>query len=143
MLGGHCVSTKCRRQSVIALSSGEAEFYACVSAISRSIGLQQLCSDWDVKLTIQVGMDSTAGLAMQTRQGLGKAKHISTQYLWAQDCLQDGSIKLTKVNGTRNRADLLTKHLSRPVLESHLNRLGYRFVPSPSSVAAADSNFAT
>ena len=46
MLGKHCIGTKCRHQSSIALSSGVAEFYASVSAISRAIGFKHLLADW-------------------------------------------------------------------------------------------------
>ena len=39
MMGKHCVVTRCTGQSVIALSSGEAELYAAVLACSMANGL--------------------------------------------------------------------------------------------------------
>ena len=127
LLGEHCLATKCRHQSVIATSSGEAEFYALVSGFSRAIGLKQLLDDLRVKVSITVASDSTAGLTMQGRQGLGRAKHISVQFIWAQEVLAAGQIRLQKVAGVKNRADLFTKHLTRATLERHLNHLGHRF----------------
>ena len=70
-------------------------------------------------------MDATAGISMASRQGLGRAKHIHVQYLWAQDVLPRYNITLHKVKGTRNRADMFTKHLARNTLEGLQTRLGY------------------
>ena len=117
--------TKSRHQSVIALSSGEAEFYVAASAIARAIGIQQMLGDWEVTVSISLGMDATAGITMASRQGLGRAKHIHVQYLWAQDVLPQYNITLHKVKGTRNRADMFTKHLARSTLEGLQTRLGY------------------
>ena len=125
LFGKHCIMTKSRHQSVIALSSGEAEFYAGTSAIARAIGLQQMLSDWGVTVSISLGMDATAGISMASRQGLGRAKHIHVQYLWAQDVLPRHNITILKVKGTRNRADMFTKHLARGTLEGLQTRLGY------------------
>ena len=114
---------------MIALSSGEAEFYAATSAIARSIGIQQMLRDWGIEVSISLGMDATAGITMITRQGLGKAKHINVQYLWAQEALTPNRITLHKVKGTRNRADMFTKHLARAVIEALQARLGYMWSP--------------
>ena len=122
---------KPRHQSVIALSSGEAELYAATSAIARSIGIQQMLRDWGIEVSISLGMDATAGITMITRQGLGKAKHINVQYLWAQEALAPNRITLRKVKGTRNRADMFANHLARAVIESLQTRLGYYWIPKP------------
>ena len=68
MMGKHCIITRCKSQSVIALSSGEAEFYAAVLACSIGIGTQQLYKDLGTDLKILVLMDATAGIAMMRRQ---------------------------------------------------------------------------
>ena len=126
-LGKHCLATKCKHQSVIALSSGEAEFYAGVSGIARAIGLRQLLADWVVDVRIVVGTDSSAGLSLTTRFGLGRAKHINTQYLWAQDVVARGEVRVIKVPTEENTADLFTKHLSESRIIDLLRRMGMRF----------------
>ena len=125
-----------RHRSVIAMSSGEAAFYALVSGFSRALGLRQMLEDLRVPVEISVASDSSAGLPMQGRLGLGKAKHIQVQYLWAQEGLAAGRIRLTKVKGELNRADLFTKHLPRATLERHLTHLGYSFVAAPTAEPA-------
>ena len=89
MIGKHCLTTRCKNQSVIALSSGEAELYAAVLGCSMGIGVRQMYEDLGVALKVRVYMDATAGIAMLNRQGLGTVKHVATQYLWIQELVQN------------------------------------------------------
>ena len=58
------------------------------------------------------------------RRGLGKIRHLATADLWVQDRVRRGDFKLTKVLGTENPADMLTKHISRDVMLRHMERVG-------------------
>ena len=95
-----------------------------------------MASDFGVPLRLVVGIDASAGKSMMERQGLGKAKHIDTQYLWCQDLIGSGHVCLEKVPGERNTADLMTKHLTGPKMLDLLGRLGHHLVgptlPGPS-----------
>ena len=90
-----------------------------------------MLADLRIPVEVSVASDSSAGLSMQGRIGLGKAKHIQVQYLWAQEVSGSGQVRLTKVKGELNRADLFTKHPPRATLERHLTHLGYSFVAAP------------
>ena len=46
--------------------------------------------------------------------------------LWLQDKVGSGTVTLTKVAGTDNQANILTKHASAKVLEGHLQGLDHR-----------------
>ena len=127
MLMSHCILTRCKSQSVSALSSGEAELYALVLACSVGFGLKQLYSDLGVELKLRVSMDATAGIAMAKRQGLETAKHMCTQYLWVQDRIRNGEIELRKVSTTENLADLLAKHFAEVQMNYLLEKMGYIF----------------
>jgi len=124
-LGKHCLGSSCKSQSVIALSSGEAEFYALGSAISRAIGLKSMLADLGIDVIIRVVTDSSACLGTAGRLGLGKAKHISTAYLWVQQILRDKLVTLDKIWGEVNRSDLGTKHLAAPRMWELLRATGY------------------
>ncbi len=89
-----------------------------------------MLADLGITVHLKLGSDSTAAIAMNTRKGLGRAKHIEVQYLWAQEVLQSGKIHLYKLSGDHNRADLLTKHLSRSKMCGFLTALGYTFAPA-------------
>ena len=114
MLGEHCISSRSKTQSVIATSTGEAEFYAICSAVSQGLGLRSLLVDLDVKVKVRLGIDASAGKAMALRRGLGKSKHIDVQYLWVQAKVADQEVMLIKIPGEENRSDLMTKYLQAP-----------------------------
>ena len=57
-MGNSTVSTYCKGQTVIALSSGEAEYYELVSAASQTLGLQSILLDWDGSSMPTCGRDS-------------------------------------------------------------------------------------
>ncbi len=78
MLGSATCHTYSKSQAVIALSSGEAEYYGFVSAAAASLGLQSALMDWGWHLRIQILMNASAGIAIGSRRGLGRTKHIDT-----------------------------------------------------------------
>ena len=125
MLGAHNISAVCKTQSVIALSSGEAEFYSVGGAVMRALGLRSNLSDLGVDVRIILYTDSTAAKGTAFRKGLGKAKHIDTVYLWLQDIFKDKEVELHKVDGEKNRSDLLTKYLAGPKIAQLLKSMGY------------------
>ena len=114
-------------QSILALSSAEAEFYGLCSAAAASIGLRSLLSDLGLEVRIQIGMDASAAIAMASRRGLGKAKHMHVQYLWIQELIQSQEVKLQKIPTEENRSDLLTKHLQAPRMNKLLKALGFHY----------------
>ena len=111
MHGSHCIKTAATTQSVISLSTGESEFYALVKAISVALGGQAMCADMGTRKTLRCWVDATAGKGIASRRGVGKIRHLHTQTLWSQKIVQDGKVKLSKVDGDLNPADIGTKHL--------------------------------
>ena len=58
---------------------------------------------------LKVWTDSSAAKAVGSRRGLGKLRHIELKYLWVQELVRDGRVRLGKVKGEENVADHLTK----------------------------------
>ena len=56
--------------------------------------------------------DASAALGIIGRSGLGKLRHIDTSYLWLQQESIKKKLKMNKVPGTENPADMNTKGLS-------------------------------
>ena len=56
-------------------------------------------------------MDATTGIAIGSRRGLGKVKHIDTVYLWVQELVSSGRITLGKKPTLEMLADFLTKNV--------------------------------
>ena len=126
MLGAHAVKGWSVTQGVIALSSGEAEFYGIVKGSSVGMGVQSVLGDLGVKFKLQVLTDSSAAKGIASRRGLGKVRHVEVNQLWVQEKIADGSIELSKVSGEVNLADALTKHVGREILERHLEGTNQR-----------------
>ena len=111
MVGQHCIRTWSSTQPSVTLSSGEAEFYGLVKAAGAGLGHQSLMKDLGLDLPVTVWTDSSAAIGIATRSGLGKLRHLETHTLWVQEKVRVGAIKVKKVRGEVNPADLFTKHL--------------------------------
>ena len=127
MHGQHCVKTWSSTQAIIALSSGEAEYYGVVKASSGGLGCRALCADLGKKITITVHTDAEAAKGIASRMGLGKTRHIEVHYLWVQERVRNGDLELRKVSGTENPADLLTKHLSARDMLKYMSKFGVSY----------------
>lgn len=134
-LGGSTTKTSCKSQAVIALSSGEAEFYSLVSAACGGLGEQSALRDWGIWLPIQCWMDSNTGLAIASRHGLGRVKHVDTIFMWVQDAVSSGRIALGKKPTLDMLADLLTKALDQARMRMLLERMNYHFRDGRHSLA--------
>ena len=112
MRGSHCLRSWSVTQNFVTLSSAEAELMAAVRATSEGIGLTQLCHSWGLSATARIFVDSSAALAVVSRNGNGKLRHVRVGHLWIQELAAREEVAFTKVRGTDNPADLCTKHLS-------------------------------
>ena len=139
-------------QAVIALSSGESEFYGAVKATAAGLGLVSMMKDLGVTLPgsernttsssgkripcIEVRMDASAGRGICMRRGAGRIRHIATPTLWIQKHVQDGTVATKKVPGKDNFADLGTKHLDNKTLIDLTTRCGFVFMEGKNSLAS-------
>ena len=78
---GCLIKTYSRNQKTIALSSGEAEFYVIVSGIAEGIRVQSILRDYGIDCAIRCFFDSSAAVGIVKRIGIGRVRHLQTQYL--------------------------------------------------------------
>ena len=121
MLGRHHVKGWSLTQGVIALSSGESEFYGIVKGSSVGLDAQSILRDLGVNLALRVYTDSSAAKGIALRRGIGKVRHIDVNQPWMQEKVSNGAIDLEKTHEEHNIADAMTKHVGRDVLEKHVN----------------------
>ena len=76
MWGSHLVKSWSSTQSVVALSSGEAEYYGMVKGASVALGLQSVLKDFNIECNIVLKSDASAAIAISNRRGLGKVRYI-------------------------------------------------------------------
>ena len=96
--GGHIIKSWSTSRAVVALSSGEAEYYALVKGSSGAIGTTNLCDDLGVIMDgpIRVNIDASAAIGIASRIGVGNVRHIEVNQLWLQEkCIRKRS-KLSK-----------------------------------------------
>ena len=127
MRGRHLLKCWGKSQQVVSLSSGEVELYAGVRAASEGLGVRSLMEDFGEKTRMQLVVDATAAMAMLSREGLGRAKHIDTQCFWVQEKVKSRDFEIVKVASAKNPSDLFTKQLPEGKVIEHLGRMGCEF----------------
>ena len=118
--GFHVVKSWSTTQAVVALSSAEAELYSLTKGASQTLGVISLLKDFGIQENATIHTDASATIGIVHRQGLGKLRHLNVQYLWIQDKVKNKELKVTKVCGKENPADMLTKHVPAHDVEWHL-----------------------
>ncbi len=132
--GKHCIKSWSTTQAVIALSSGEAEYYGVVKGGSVLLGAISMAKDLGVELKGRVYTDSSTAKGIASRRGLGKTRHIHVNYLWSQERLHSGDFTLYKEKTDNNVGDLFTKYLDQSKLNKFVKQLSYAFLEGKSSL---------
>ena len=102
----HCLETYSSTQPLIALSAGEAEYYGIVKAGCVGLGIQSLFRDLGIEVEVHINTDSSTGKSIASRKGVGKVRHLDTRELWIQERVARGDLRLKKVPGEENLADI-------------------------------------
>ena len=135
MHGAHFIKGWSRQQSLIALSSAEAELYGAVKASSEALGVRSNAMDLGMKRRIRLYADASAALGIIHRQGLGKLRHVDTHALWVQQAALTKKIEYIKIAGPKNPADAFTKHLSEPQRQLHFSNIAIEFLEGRAAIA--------
>ena len=116
-------------QTLVALSSGEAEYDALIREACTSLGIQSHYQDWMIDVPIQINSDSSAARSVARRRGIGgRLRHLQTRHLWLQSRVALGHLKLDVVAGERNPADTLTKPLPGRKIREWSEHVGQRWL---------------
>ena len=130
MLNGAAVAWKSKRQSVLALSSAEAEFMAASALVQEVAYARRLLENpgfpqkkltciYEHNHTCIAGSKGSVG-------GSDRAKHIDLRVHFVHDAFEAKILKLMPVNSVDNVADLLTKPLTKaPFLSPWKTLLGF------------------
>ena len=72
--GAHAIKSWSSNQTIIALSSAEAELYASLKGSSRTRGLKSMAADSGDDVQAGLWSDASAAIAISQRSGLGKLR---------------------------------------------------------------------
>ena len=125
-LGDSLISWNSSRQTVIALSTAEAEYIALIPAIQEIIWLKQLLSKLGFPQDCPpIYEDNQACILLaKNPQDHKRTRHIQLRFHWIRGQLQEKTCKLEYCSTRSQRADMFTKGLFGPALRSHCQHLG-------------------
>ena len=126
MRDAHCLKVSSHMQSTISLSSGESEFHGIVKSAAISLGARSMLADFGTCADVVVRTDSSSGLAVGSRRGLGRLRHVQTRFLWVQQRVQQEDLRLKELGDT-NVSDALTKLLDEKRMTNLLTMMVYGF----------------
>ena len=126
MAGKHLITSWSKTQAVVALSSAEAELTALVKTSCEAIGLTQLAKEWGIPMEADILVDSSAAIGVVNRKGNGRLRHVRIGQLWVQEKRENEELRFTKVKGTCNPADLMTKGVGKALKDEHLAKMGVK-----------------
>ena len=116
-----------KTQPTLALSSGEAELAAIVKSTSEGLGLISIMTEFNIQADLVIKSDAVAAIGIVRRQGLGRVRHLAVADLWVQQKSKNKEVYYTKLEGTRNTSDILTKVVEKEVIDRHMSALGLEF----------------
>ena len=89
-----------------------------------------MLAELGVMAKIIVYTDSSAAKSFASQRGLGRMRHMEVRKLWLQEEVRQGRVRLVKVRGDANPADLLTKYLGCREVEDRCAALNIEIVRS-------------
>jgi hypothetical protein len=112
-IGTGAVSWSSKLQTLVALSTTEAEHIAAVEAGKEIIWMRQLMGElgYSISGPSLLRMDNQSAIAVSKNpEHHGRMKHLSLRLFWLRDAVQDGLISLTFVATQDMAADILPRH---------------------------------
>ena len=92
MLGGAVLACWSRTQSVVAQSSGEAEYVALATAASEARWVATLLEDLGVKASEPVLWRDSSAACDMVRKNASRVKHLDLKYYFVKDLAEEGKV---------------------------------------------------
>jgi hypothetical protein len=128
-----------KRQNTVSLSSTESEITAATTCAQDAIWYSGLLKELGIKIELPISIleDNAACIVLADTSVIGKrTRHIDIKFKFLNQCVENGQIKLIKVEGAKNIADVFTKPLERNRFTMLCGRMCHStslLVPQPST----------
>ena len=126
-IGTGAISWSSKLQSVVALSTTEAEYMAAVEAGKEIKWMRSLLGEFGIKVTqpSTLNIDNQSAISVSKNpEHHGRMKHLDLKYYWLRDIVEAGVITPNHVGTNDMIADCLTKPLVRVKHEKCRDGLG-------------------
>lgn len=116
---------KCKKQSVVALSSTEAEYVSLSACVTECIFIFALLCDILNKnvYPVEIFEDNQSCIKMASTLETKRSKHIDVRHHFLRDCVEKGQIILKYVCTAEQVADVFTKALPLPKFKYFIEKL--------------------
>ncbi|GJV29862.1 putative ribonuclease H-like domain-containing protein [Tanacetum coccineum] len=110
-LGNRLISWQCKKQTVVATSTTEAEYVAAASCCGQVLWIQNQLLDYGYNfMSTIIYIDNTSTICIiENPVQHSKTKHIEIRHHFIRDCNTKKLIQMAKIDTQLNVADLLTK----------------------------------
>jgi hypothetical protein len=128
-MGTGAISWSSKLQSIVALSTTEAEYVASTSAGQEILWLRNLFSELGYSLSSPspLWIDSNSALSVaKNPEHHGRMKHLDLRFYWLRDEVERGTIHIAHLRTDEMPADVLTKPLVRVKHEGFVEMLGLK-----------------
>ncbi|GKC11813.1 putative ribonuclease H-like domain-containing protein [Tanacetum coccineum] len=110
-IGSRLISWQCKKQTVVANSTTEAEYVAASSCCRQVLWIQNQLLDYGYNfLHTKIFIDNNSTICIIKNPVFhSKTKHIEIRHHFIRDCNEKKLIHMVKIHNDKNVADLLTK----------------------------------
>ncbi|GJT03497.1 putative ribonuclease H-like domain-containing protein [Tanacetum coccineum] len=110
-LGNRLISWQCKKQTVVATSTTEAEYVAAANCCGQVLWIQNQLLDYGYNfMSTIIYIDNTSTICIiENPVQHSKTKHIEIRHHFIRDCNTKKLIQMAKIDTQLNVADLLTK----------------------------------
>ncbi|GJU09908.1 retrovirus-related pol polyprotein from transposon TNT 1-94 [Tanacetum coccineum] len=104
-----------KKQTILAISTAEAEYISAEKACQQALWMKQALIDYDIRLDDVPTMCDNKGTIDLSKNPVqhSRTKHIKIRHHFLRDNVQKGHISIEKFSSVDNIADILTKLLKR------------------------------
>jgi transposase InsO family protein len=126
LYSGGAISWLSQKQASVAISTTESEIVAASEAAREVVWIKRLLSSMtSMKGLPRLQVDNEAAVKLAHNPELHRrTKHIQIRHFFVREMVTDGEIQVTKVSSELQLADMLTKPLHKPRLESLNKQIG-------------------
>ena len=125
-LGERLVAWQCKKQTVVSISTTEAEYYAASSCCSQVVWIKNQLLDFGLnflKTPIYCDNESVPPL-VRNPIAHSRSKHMDIRMHFIRDCHDTGLVDIKGISSTEQRADIFTKAFDRGRFEELVKLLG-------------------
>ncbi|GKA72491.1 putative ribonuclease H-like domain-containing protein [Tanacetum coccineum] len=129
-LGSRLISWQCKKQTIVATSTTEAEYVAAASCYGQVLWIQNQMLDYGFNfMNTKIYIDNESTICIVKNPVYhSKTKHIEIRHHFIRDSYEKKLIRVEKIHTDFNVADLLTKAFDRPRFNFLWFNIGYTWI---------------